>query len=122
MVSQNRLSSTSPRCESISGRPMSFGIPGLLSQCGCVSRPYPSGVALILNSRRVLEGRPVKHRDQLLFLEAQMTLQLFGEPVDLAEHRLGIRVRVGHGRLQRSEEHTSELQSRGHLVCRLLLE
>src|SRR5690625_2387889 len=24
--------------------------------------------------------------------------------------------------LQRSEEHTSELQSRGHLVCRLLLE
>src|SRR5690625_6141068 len=25
-------------------------------------------------------------------------------------------------RLMRSEEHTSELQSRGHLVCRLLLE
>src|SRR5690625_5824444 len=25
-------------------------------------------------------------------------------------------------RLSRSEEHTSELQSRGHLVCRLLLE
>src|SRR5207253_6816097 len=30
---------------------------------------------------------------------------------------------VGKGRaLLRSEEHTSELQSRGHLVCRLLLE
>src|SRR5690625_6621016 len=26
------------------------------------------------------------------------------------------------GELDRSEEHTSELQSRGHLVCRLLLE
>src|SRR5207253_11223149 len=26
------------------------------------------------------------------------------------------------GGLERSEEHTSELQSRGHLVCRLLLE
>src|SRR5207253_11291878 len=26
------------------------------------------------------------------------------------------------GRSPRSEEHTSELQSRGHLVCRLLLE
>src|SRR5690625_6834687 len=26
------------------------------------------------------------------------------------------------GHQQRSEEHTSELQSRGHLVCRLLLE
>src|SRR2546422_6335192 len=36
-------------------------------------------------------------------------------------------VRRGHGRRQwrfsaRSEEHTSELQSRLHLVCRLLLE
>src|SRR5437660_9452224 len=36
--------------------------------------------------------------------------------------------RIGHGMLRdqlllpRSEEHTSELQSRGHLVCRLLLE
>src|SRR5437870_8907142 len=27
-----------------------------------------------------------------------------------------------YGRRLRSEEHTSELQSRGHLVCRLLLE
>src|SRR2546429_4759338 len=27
-----------------------------------------------------------------------------------------------HSRLDRSEEHTSELQSRLHLVCRLLLE
>src|SRR5690625_6382222 len=27
-----------------------------------------------------------------------------------------------HTRSTRSEEHTSELQSRGHLVCRLLLE
>src|SRR5437660_8922843 len=29
---------------------------------------------------------------------------------------------VGHRVPARSEEHTSELQSRGHLVCRLLLE
>src|SRR5690625_5435826 len=28
----------------------------------------------------------------------------------------------GNQKLVRSEEHTSELQSRGHLVCRLLLE
>src|SRR5690625_6081393 len=36
-----------------------------------------------------------------------------------------VRDRLGHaltGRPARSEEHTSELQSRGHLVCRLLLE
>src|SRR5207253_9155360 len=30
--------------------------------------------------------------------------------------------RSADGPLDRSEEHTSELQSRGHLVCRLLLE
>src|SRR5207253_8707714 len=30
--------------------------------------------------------------------------------------------RCADGAGQRSEEHTSELQSRGHLVCRLLLE
>src|SRR5690625_6727982 len=36
----------------------------------------------------------------------------------------GMRVEYGvaDGRRGRSEEHTSELQSRGHLVCRLLLE
>src|SRR5690625_6446310 len=33
------------------------------------------------------------------------------------------RIGIGHGQMKgRSEEHTSELQSRGHLVCRLLLE
>src|SRR5947199_1488331 len=30
--------------------------------------------------------------------------------------------RLGRGQLHRSEEHTSELQSLRHLVCRLLLE
>src|SRR5690625_6698973 len=32
------------------------------------------------------------------------------------------KLRAFGGRFFRSEEHTSELQSRGHLVCRLLLE
>src|SRR2546429_4134030 len=36
-------------------------------------------------------------------------------------HRQGFGVQLG-GNLERSEEHTSELQSRLHLVCRLLLE
>src|SRR5690625_5586611 len=31
-------------------------------------------------------------------------------------------IRMLLGLIRRSEEHTSELQSRGHLVCRLLLE
>src|SRR5690625_6528555 len=32
------------------------------------------------------------------------------------------KVTFQNNRFRRSEEHTSELQSRGHLVCRLLLE
>src|SRR5437870_13457967 len=47
-------------------------------------------------------------------------------PVELLHVRL-VHVELGNrglhlGQGQRSEEHTSELQSRGHLVCRLLLE
>src|SRR5439155_21018580 len=34
----------------------------------------------------------------------------------------GTRARAAGARPERSEEHTSELQSRGHLVCRLLPE
>src|SRR5690606_39357525 len=41
-----------------------------------------------------------------------------GQHVVLAEARVVAR----HGRGRRSEEHTSELQSRENLVCRLLLE
>src|SRR2546422_7731989 len=44
-------------------------------------------------------------------------------PSALAECRATIfKVNVVPGRPGRSEEHTSELQSRLHLVCRLLLE
>src|SRR5438552_7497298 len=35
---------------------------------------------------------------------------------------LGVEARVGRPEGERSEEHTSELQSPDHLVCRLLLE
>src|SRR2546429_4642402 len=43
--------------------------------------------------------------------------------VEGADAAIGIADQDGVGRgLQRSEEHTSELQSRLHLVCRLLLE
>src|SRR2546429_4397527 len=39
-----------------------------------------------------------------------------------ADHMEAHRIQFGIGPLTRSEEHTSELQSRLHLVCRLLLE
>src|SRR5439155_26736224 len=41
---------------------------------------------------------------------------------DVEGHALRKGVRQSVPDTQRSEEHTSELQSRGHLVCRLLLE
>src|SRR3712207_7344441 len=49
-----------------------------------------------------------------------------GEWLDLAGQRV-VQAKVGHvgrgsGCSARSEEHTSELQSRQYLVCRLLLE
>src|SRR2546429_5409850 len=40
----------------------------------------------------------------------------------LARYREGPLALAHNGNLTRSEEHTSELQSRLHLVCRLLLE
>src|SRR5437870_5607077 len=54
----------------------------------------------------------------------------YGRPI-LAEPETDPAIKDGQGRGafagppfpgKRSEEHTSELQSRGHLVCRLLLE
>src|SRR5439155_27333534 len=53
-------------------------------------------------------------------LERQLDLAVILEGDDrLLGHRVH---RVGSDKTIRSEEHTSELQSRGHLVCRLLLE
>src|ERR1041385_7287362 len=42
--------------------------------------------------------------------------------VRLAGHDIGLMVAYAYAAQNRSEEHTSELQSRLHLVCRLLLE
>src|SRR3712207_6871744 len=52
----------------------------------------------------------------------------FGEPDPFADHRSMVTIRhqganpTGKTIIHRSEEHTSELQSRQYLVCRLLLE
>src|SRR5690625_5868957 len=48
-------------------------------------------------------------------------LPIFGSMVGAAGVVLAIPIAI-YGWPLRSEEHTSELQSRGHLVCRLLLE
>src|SRR3712207_8838356 len=55
-----------------------------------------------------------------------MTAALLGTGVNVrdlrAAHAGGVRHDVLAGKSSRSEEHTSELQSRQYLVCRLLLE
>src|SRR5207253_11175111 len=55
--------------------------------------------------------------DEVLLVQTRFLVKLLhlsGD--DLLDHRSRLACRA------RSEEHTSELQSRGHLVCRLLLE
>src|SRR3712207_8494755 len=73
-------------------------------------------LALILSSPEVqLEGVTCVYGD--VDLRARMTLKLLrlqGNPQ--------VPVTVGARKPLRSEEHTSELQSRQYLVCRLLLE
>src|SRR5436305_1867119 len=57
---------------------------------------------------------------------AQLTIRRDGELLEtrdvIAGEAVRIQVQIPHAGQNRSEEHTSELQSRPHLVCRLLLE
>src|SRR5207249_11300696 len=68
-------------------------------------RQHPRDQDLIVRDARVLEDRPL------------MRVARVGR---LEQESLGLGLE--HDRQQRSEEHTSELQSRFDLVCRLLLE
>src|SRR5207253_8201115 len=52
------------------------------------------------------------------FVKSQIAPYKYPRAIEFADEL----PRTATGKLQRSEEHTSELQSRGHLVCRLLLE
>src|SRR5690625_6937428 len=70
------------------------------------ARGVPAGTVWLGLARR--GARTTTHRLQLEGERAQVRAQV----VDAALAELA----------RRSEEHTSELQSRGHLVCRLLLE
>src|SRR3712207_7743849 len=69
---------------------------------------------------------PHPHQDERLpqrLLAAPPRLDRVLRRVDEGRRQGAPRVRRAHRRtLRRSEEHTSELQSRQYLVCRLLLE
>src|SRR5687768_17721802 len=68
---------------------------------------------------------------QLVFDEGRLALKYYDKKIPLNPHQMPQVLKHGLDVLQaelkddpnlRSEEHTSELQSRLHLVCRLLLE
>src|SRR5690625_6014343 len=66
--------------------------------------------AMMLQDQRVVNGSSFRCAGNTLLLEGRVysppfVITAIGDPEEL-----------------RSEEHTSELQSRGHLVCRLLID
>src|SRR5437870_11063812 len=73
------------------------------------ARPWLDG-----NLRQSARGQPDREAATLVF-------RLAGDAQGQPERLLPLHAR-DQSPLWRSEEHTSELQSRGHLVCRLLLE
>src|SRR3712207_7656985 len=69
----------------------------------------------LFRSQRRRQHREVGDRLGAALLRADGAVALFPGGVLVLDHRLGAAE-------PRSEEHTSELQSRQYLVCRLLLE
>src|SRR3712207_8765942 len=79
--------------------------------------PYTT---LFRSERRIVsELRPVLHMEVLLKVSFEIARDLKTEKKGIPKDLLRMMVLANEAR---SEEHTSELQSRQYLVCRLLLE
>src|SRR5690554_7566756 len=83
---------------------------------------FEEGDVMVLNNTRVFPARLFGNKEKtgarievFLLRELSAEQRLWDVLVDPAR-----KIRIGNK--LRSEEHTSELQSRPHLVCRLLLE
>src|SRR5690625_5457938 len=96
-------------------------------------RLKPNHISMLLNRRHVFLllllicfGTDALTAQEQFTFEDVMKFEDIKTPVISADGKwvaYGIWPEIGDGEtLIRSEEHTSELQSRGHLVCRLLLE
>src|SRR5690349_22854505 len=72
---------------------------------------FRSDVGIAVGSPRGLVVPILRDCDQMSFAEVEKRIADFGK-----------RAQDGKLTIERSEEHTSELQSRRDLVCRLLLE
>src|SRR5690625_2007574 len=90
--------------------------------------PEPTGAEQDAGSDPVLPGAPVGHlgpdgTTEVTATEAGDRTVTLVDPLDESEVDRISQIDLNQEmQRSRSEEHTSELQSRGHLVCRLLLE
>src|SRR5690625_4372165 len=91
--------------------------------------PEPWNVAYVEPSRRPDDGHYGENPNRL-YQHHQFQMIMKPSPDNIQDLYLESLINLGIDPLKhdirfvedRSEEHTSELQSRGHLVCRLLLE
>src|SRR5690625_6151016 len=75
----------------------------------------PRGTPALVNKYPTIPNTNKIHISNVLLFKAK-------EPTAVSNKTVGINNDCGMSEILRSEEHTSELQSRGQLVCRLLLE
>src|SRR3712207_8851007 len=66
--------------------------------------------------RSALPGDPSRQQVAVVVLESDLPVERLGDGIRMLD------LEVQGANVERSEEHTSELQSRQYLVCRLLLE
>src|SRR5690625_5784720 len=106
-----RMVAPAPQCFGLSARNITVSTVGLVP---AINKLAKEGIPVTLALS--LHAPDDALRDEIVPINSRWTV---GEALDAARayfETTGRRVSI------RSEEHTSELQSRGHLVCRLLLE
>src|SRR5947208_8020903 len=90
------------------------------------SAPFPTRRSSDLARRAEVETPEVLEHGGTLGHRREQLIRIDRDPaVGADEDQIGLRARQQHRlreHVERSEEHTSELQSPDHLVCRLLLE
>src|SRR5690606_39599937 len=100
------------------------------SRCPAATDTYTLSLhdALPISHRHVSAGHALGAGDDVGLVAVALRTEVLTEPAEGADHLVRHQQHVvpvadlPHALEVRSEEHTSELQSRENLVCRLLLE